>query len=43
MQGTILEDFGTAYEVEFADDQGVTIECFSLKIEQFTVIWRQAT
>ncbi len=43
MQGTILEDYGTAYEVEFADDQGATIEMLALKPDQFVVVWQAAT
>ncbi|BAU10065.1 hypothetical protein LEP3755_05450 [Leptolyngbya sp. NIES-3755] len=43
MQGTILEDYGTAYEVEFADDHGATIEMLALKPDQFVVVWRSVT
>jgi hypothetical protein len=43
MQGTILEDYGTAYEVEFANSQGETIEHLALKPEQFIVVWQDST
>lgn len=43
MQGTILEDYGSAYEVEFADDRGATIEMLALKPDQFMVVWQAAT
>ena len=43
MQGTIVEEYGTAYEVEFCDLRGVTIALVALKPEQFTVIWQSST
>lgn len=45
MVGTIVEihQEGTAYEVEFADDEGRAVNLLALRREQFLVIWRSRT
>lgn len=42
-QGAIVEDFGEAYEVEFANSDGETLALCTLKPEQFIVVWRAET
>jgi Domain of unknown function (DUF4926) len=37
--GTIIEDFGDAYEVEFSNSEGETLALCTLTSEQFIVIW----
>lgn len=46
--GTIVEEYGNtdnhhAYEVEFANSEGKTIETRTLTPDQFMVVWRSAT
>lgn len=44
MQGTIvLKHNQEAYEVEFTNDAGETLDFFALQPEQFVVIWRAET
>jgi hypothetical protein len=41
MQGAIVECFGNhAFEVEFSNDEGETIEMLPLKSSQLVVVWR---
>jgi len=40
MQGTIVDCHPEAYEVEFINSDGETIDFLSLKPEQFIVIWK---
>jgi len=45
MQGTVLDVHGDgeAYEVEFSDEQGRTLNFLALPAEQFMVVWRAQT
>ena len=44
MQGSIVEKFSeVAYLVEFADEEGETLDLWSFTIDQFIVVWRNAT
>lgn len=44
MHGTIVEKFSDlAYLIEFANEQGETLEIVSLTTNQFIVVWRHAT
>ncbi|MCS6927815.1 MAG: DUF4926 domain-containing protein, partial [Candidatus Binatia bacterium] len=41
MQGTIVQcHAGDAYEVEFANDVGETVDFLALRPEQFIVVWQ---
>ncbi|WP_035985940.1 DUF4926 domain-containing protein [Leptolyngbya sp. KIOST-1] len=42
-QGTIVETYDCAYEVEFANSHGETVALLALKLEQFAVVWQHAT
>lgn len=43
-QGTIVHCHGeTAYEVEFTNDQGETLEWLAVKPTQFIVVWQART
>ncbi len=41
--GTIVEDFGDAYEVEFSDSDGETLALCTLNSKQFIVVWDSTT
>ena len=42
--GTIVEEYGNcAYEVEFANSEGETIEMRALNADQFIVVWKSAS
>jgi len=44
MQGTIVLDHNSeAYEVEFTDETGATLDLLALRPEQFVVVWRAST
>ncbi len=44
MQGTIVHCYADqAYEVEFTDDEGETLDFTALRPEQFIVVWRAKT
>ncbi|MCZ6681141.1 MAG: DUF4926 domain-containing protein [Candidatus Poribacteria bacterium] len=44
MQGTIVECHpNNAYEIEFADEQGETMDFLALYSNQFIVVWRAKT
>jgi len=44
MQGTIVHCHnGEAYEVEFANNAGETLDFLALRPEQFIVVWRAET
>ena len=43
-QGTIVEDYDNCpYEVEFSNSQGETLALLALELEQFVVVWQNAT
>jgi len=43
-QGTVvLNHNNEAYEVEFVNDEGETLDFFALRPEQFVIIWRAET
>jgi hypothetical protein len=44
MQGTIVHcHVNQAYEVEFTNDEGETLDFMALRPEQFIVVWRAKT
>lgn len=44
MQGTIVDCHpGDVYEVEFASEEGVTLDFLALRPDQFIVVWRAKT
>jgi hypothetical protein len=43
VQGTIVHCHNDAYEVEFTNEQGETLDFLALRPEQFIVIWRAET
>lgn len=44
MQGTVVECHpGDAYEVEFTNESGETLDFLALRPEQFVVVWRAST
>jgi hypothetical protein len=44
MQGAIVEKFSDeAYLVEFANEEGETLDLWSFTTDQFIVVWRNAT
>ncbi len=44
MQGTIVEHHpGNAYEVDFTNEQGETVDFLALYSNQFIVVWRAKT
>lgn len=43
MQGAIVEVYDDAYAVEFANEDGETVELLALKPTQFVVVWRAAS
>jgi len=44
MQGTIVESHpGDAYEVEFTDELGETLDLLALRPDQFIVVWQAKT
>jgi hypothetical protein len=44
MQGTIVHSHvDQAYEVEFTNDEGETLDLVALRLGQFTVVWRAQT
>lgn len=44
MQGTIVQCYaGDAYEVEFTDEAGETVDFLALRPEQFIVVWQAKT
>ena len=42
-RGAIVEDFGDAYEIEFANSDGETLSLCTLTPEQFIVVWQAST
>ena len=43
-QGTIVHSHGeTAYEVEFINESGETVELIAVPPEQFIIVWQSAT
>jgi hypothetical protein len=42
-KGAIVEDFGDAYEVEFANEHGETLALCTLTPDQFVIVWQADT